>query len=257
MFGRLYKLFNVKPIFLASIAIALLGSTLSATATTSASFIVGRAVCGFACAGIVAGAFTMLRMCVPLRKRAMYAGIFGGVECLSTIGAPMLGGVLVEKLSALLRCLTWFVFKLRHVSTIRLALVLLDQSTAGIRNFWFARWIDISSQLCADVDSRCCIIPPGSPDDIYLDLQAKVERTRLDWNAAILSGYNKLVSRPDMGRQSLPLGLCTGNRSLLYLWCPARSVRSRTMAQTGRRNSASTTSQAQKCRCRGNIQLLL
>jgi MFS family permease len=46
MVGKLYRMFSVKWIFMISIAISLLGSVLSSAATTSAMFVLGRAVCG-------------------------------------------------------------------------------------------------------------------------------------------------------------------------------------------------------------------
>lgn len=46
MFGKLYRMFSVKWIFMISITISLLGSILSSAATTSAMFVLGRAVCG-------------------------------------------------------------------------------------------------------------------------------------------------------------------------------------------------------------------
>ncbi|KAK5163165.1 uncharacterized protein LTR77_010949 [Saxophila tyrrhenica] len=99
MFGRLYKMFSVKAIYLVSIMIFITGSLVCATAPSSTAFIVGRAICGLSCGGIVAGCFTLFRQALPLRKRAMYASIFSAVEGISDITGPMLGGVLVEKLS--------------------------------------------------------------------------------------------------------------------------------------------------------------
>lgn len=46
MFGKLYKMFSLKWIFLISIAISLFGSVLCSAAATSTMFVVGRAVCG-------------------------------------------------------------------------------------------------------------------------------------------------------------------------------------------------------------------
>lgn len=46
MFGKLYKMFSLKWIFLISIAISLLGSVLCSAANSSAMFVLGRAVCG-------------------------------------------------------------------------------------------------------------------------------------------------------------------------------------------------------------------
>lgn len=96
MFGKLYKLFSVKRVFLSSVAIFLVGSIICSSAPSSLSFIVGRAVSGFAASGIIAGCFTLIVQTLPLRKRPLYTSIAAAVEGLSVIAAPLLGGVLVQ-----------------------------------------------------------------------------------------------------------------------------------------------------------------
>ncbi|KAJ9157207.1 Major facilitator superfamily domain, general substrate transporter [Pleurostoma richardsiae] len=98
MFGKLYRVFPVKAVFLLSVVIFMLGSLLCAAAPSSAAFVAGRAVCGFANSGIIAGCFTLLVYCLPLRRRPLFAGILGSVEGGATIAAPILGGVIVESL---------------------------------------------------------------------------------------------------------------------------------------------------------------
>ncbi|KAK5125448.1 hypothetical protein LTR85_000557 [Meristemomyces frigidus] len=98
-FGKLYKLFSIKRIMLVSQGIFLLGSLLCATAVSSKMFVLGRALTGFAAASIVAGAFTLLTLTLPLRLRPVYTGMFGAIECVAVIAAPVLGGILTQKLS--------------------------------------------------------------------------------------------------------------------------------------------------------------
>jgi MFS family permease len=57
LYGRLYKLFNVKLIFLGAVFIFEVGSLISAVAPTSTAFIVGRAVAG---------------VCTPLRLALLW-----------------------------------------------------------------------------------------------------------------------------------------------------------------------------------------
>jgi MFS family permease len=52
VFGKLYKLYPVKRVFLVSMATFVVGSILSATAQTSEAFVFARAVCGLASAGV-------------------------------------------------------------------------------------------------------------------------------------------------------------------------------------------------------------
>lgn len=55
MFGKLYKIFSLKTVFMSSIAIFTLGSLVCATAASSAMFVLGRAIAGFATSGAIAG----------------------------------------------------------------------------------------------------------------------------------------------------------------------------------------------------------
>jgi MFS family permease len=99
MFGKLYKIFSVKRVFFISVVIFMAGSTLCAAATTSAMFVLGRAICGLANAGIMAGCFTLLVLFLPMRKRPLYTGVLGALFGLAGIASPILGGVIVDRLS--------------------------------------------------------------------------------------------------------------------------------------------------------------
>lgn len=99
VFGKTYTLFPLRPVFLASVAIFMCGSLLSATAPSSAVFVLSRAVCGLGQAGVIQGSFYMLTHIVPLRKRPRIAGALGGIEGVATIAAPSLGGIIVGNLS--------------------------------------------------------------------------------------------------------------------------------------------------------------
>lgn len=55
IYGQLYSLYSLKTIFLLSFLLFGIGNAISASATTSAVFIVGRAITGLGCAGIFSG----------------------------------------------------------------------------------------------------------------------------------------------------------------------------------------------------------
>lgn len=124
MFGKLYKMFSVKRIYLMSITVLLLGSVLCAAAPSSLAFIVGRAICGFAGAGNIAGCYTLIVQVLPLRKRPMFAGVAAAVEGISVICAPIVGGLLVENLSW--RWCFWINLPLGGVTWMVVALGLQD-----------------------------------------------------------------------------------------------------------------------------------
>ena len=124
MFGKLYRLFSVKKIFLISLVIFLVGSTLCAAAPSSSAFVVGRAVCGFSAAGIVSGCYALIMRTLPLRKRPLYASIAAAIEGTAVITSPILGGVLVEKLSW--RWCFWINLPLGGVTWLIVAIFLQD-----------------------------------------------------------------------------------------------------------------------------------
>ena len=98
-FGKVYTVFSLKPVFLGCVVLSTLGSLLCTVARTSRSFIVGRAVIGFANSGIGNGAITILSHVVPLRKRPMWFGIIAGVQTVFMVSAPLIGGALVDSVS--------------------------------------------------------------------------------------------------------------------------------------------------------------
>ena len=98
VFGKAYTLFSVKRVFLLANAISIAGSLLCGTATTSTMLVVGRAVAGLGSAGLLAGCFVIPVQSIPLRRRPMFFGGMGGIEGVSTLVAPLLGGALTQSL---------------------------------------------------------------------------------------------------------------------------------------------------------------
>lgn len=99
MFGRIYTLFPLRPAFMASIGVFMLGSLMGATAPSSMVFVVSRAVCGLGTAGVIQGCFYMLVHVVPLRKRPLVVGFLNGIEALANISSPSIGGLIVGSVS--------------------------------------------------------------------------------------------------------------------------------------------------------------
>ncbi|ROW15687.1 hypothetical protein VPNG_02154 [Cytospora leucostoma] len=99
MFGKIYKLFPLRPVFLTSVGVFMCGSLLSATAPSSPVFVISRAICGLGTAGAIQGCFYMLIHIVPMRKRPLLTGLLGALEGMASVAAPTLGGVIIEGLS--------------------------------------------------------------------------------------------------------------------------------------------------------------
>lgn len=99
LYGKLGDQFGHKLLFSAGIGIFILGSGLSALAQSMNFLIFGRFIQGFGAAGIVILSQAILADITTVRERAKYAGLFGMVFGVSSIGGPFLGGFLTETFS--------------------------------------------------------------------------------------------------------------------------------------------------------------
>ncbi|GME32115.1 MFS toxin efflux pump [Neofusicoccum parvum] len=96
MFGKLYAEFSVTRVFLAALGFFELGSIICGAAPNSTALIIGRAVAGVGCAGILSGTFIIVAERFPLHKRPIYTGIIGGMAGIAEIIAPTLGGAFTD-----------------------------------------------------------------------------------------------------------------------------------------------------------------
>ncbi|KAF2494568.1 MFS general substrate transporter [Lophium mytilinum] len=92
VFGKLYKVFDIKATFLASIVVFEVGSALCGAAPNSIAFILGRAIAGLGSGGVLSGVMVIIVYAVPLHKRPKYQGFFGAVFGISSVAGPLIGG---------------------------------------------------------------------------------------------------------------------------------------------------------------------
>ncbi|MFI0235745.1 MDR family MFS transporter [Streptomyces sp. NPDC016845] len=92
IWGKFGDLFGRKPMYLASIAVFLVGSVLCGAAQSMTELIAFRVVQGIGAGGIGAGAFALIGALVPPRERGKYQGMTASVMAIGTIGGPLLGG---------------------------------------------------------------------------------------------------------------------------------------------------------------------
>lgn len=82
IYGRVYAHFDVRNAYLVAFAFFELGSVICGAAPTSTALIVGRAIAGIGCAGILAGNLNIISLSAPLEKRPLYLGLVGSMYVL-------------------------------------------------------------------------------------------------------------------------------------------------------------------------------
>ncbi|KAF3084460.1 hypothetical protein TWF569_006965 [Orbilia oligospora] len=97
--GKAYKYFPLKTVFLACIIVFEIGSLICAVAQNSTTLIVGRAVTGLGAAGIGTGAYTIIAFIAEPAKRAMYTGFVGMSFGFASVLGPLLGGAFTDHVS--------------------------------------------------------------------------------------------------------------------------------------------------------------
>ena len=96
IYGSLYKLFNLKWIYIATLAIFEAGSVVCASAPSSAVFILGRAVAGAGAAGMFSGTLALGGDLIPLKRKPFYIALIADVNGVASSIAPVLGGLFTD-----------------------------------------------------------------------------------------------------------------------------------------------------------------
>ncbi|KAK3390528.1 major facilitator superfamily domain-containing protein [Podospora didyma] len=92
VYGRIYKFYDMKWVFLISMIVFEIGSAICGAAPNSTVFIIGRAIAGLASAGIFSGCMLIMIPMVPLHKRPAFQGLFGMVFGIASVMGPLIGG---------------------------------------------------------------------------------------------------------------------------------------------------------------------
>ncbi|KAJ5088779.1 major facilitator superfamily domain-containing protein [Penicillium angulare] len=99
LFGRIYKFYNMKRVFLTSVVGFEIGSVICGAAPTSGAFIAGRAIAGFASSGIFSGCMLIMISMVPLHKRPVFQGMFGATFGIASVLGPLVGGAFTSNVT--------------------------------------------------------------------------------------------------------------------------------------------------------------
>ncbi len=97
--GKIYKYYNLKWSFLASMLVFEAGSLLCAAAPTSTALVVGRALAGLGGAGLSVGGTSIVSLTVPPAKRPMMMGVIGATYAVAAVLGPLLGGAFTDNVS--------------------------------------------------------------------------------------------------------------------------------------------------------------
>lgn len=97
--GKAYKYYSLKWMYLMAIAIFELGSIVCAVAQNGETLIFGRALQGAGGAGMASGSFVMVAFTAPPKYQPAFFGTMGGTYAISAFVGPLLGGVFTESLT--------------------------------------------------------------------------------------------------------------------------------------------------------------
>jgi len=92
LYGKLSDIFGRKPLFIWAISIFIIGSALSAFATSMYNLAIYRAIQGLGAGGLFTLALAIIGDIVPPRERSKYQGYFIAVFGSSSVLGPVIGG---------------------------------------------------------------------------------------------------------------------------------------------------------------------
>jgi EmrB/QacA subfamily drug resistance transporter len=99
LYGKLSDIHGRRSIMLTAIAIFIVGSIACALAPSMTALVLARALQGLGGGGLIALAQTIIADAVSPRERGRYQGYISAVFACSSVGGPVLGGLLTEHLS--------------------------------------------------------------------------------------------------------------------------------------------------------------
>ncbi|KAL2819170.1 major facilitator superfamily domain-containing protein [Aspergillus granulosus] len=99
LFGKLLTRYSIRWIYSFAMFLFLVGSAVCGSAPSSHALIIGRAIAGVGCAGILVAAISLVAFLVPPAKRPVVLGLISASRGLATTFGPLIGGALTENVS--------------------------------------------------------------------------------------------------------------------------------------------------------------
>ena len=147
VWGRLSDLYGRRPLYLAGVAIFLLGSALSGASQSLTQLIIFRAIQGLGAGGLIPLSMTINGDIYTARERARIQGLFSGVWGLASILGPLAGGFITDHLSWRWVFYINLPFGLAAAIVVGLALVEPKRDTRPVIDYLGATWLTISITL--------------------------------------------------------------------------------------------------------------
>jgi MFS family permease len=97
-YGKFYKDYPAKWVFLISIGLFELGSLLCGVSPSSKVLILGRAIAGGGACGIISGVLILIARSVPLTERPLYTAGVSSIRIIAGVGGPLFGGALTDSI---------------------------------------------------------------------------------------------------------------------------------------------------------------
>uniref|UniRef100_A0A8H7N8L5 Major facilitator superfamily (MFS) profile domain-containing protein n=1 Tax=Bionectria ochroleuca TaxID=29856 RepID=A0A8H7N8L5_BIOOC len=98
--GKIYTYFSIKVwTLLVFVLIFEIGSAICGAAQSSPMLIIGRAIAGLGCSGLMNGCLTLIFGAITPEKRTLYTSIAMGVGQIGIVFGPFLGGIFTEHAS--------------------------------------------------------------------------------------------------------------------------------------------------------------
>ncbi|KAG6366821.1 hypothetical protein INS49_001002 [Diaporthe citri] len=213
LYGRLYTRYPIKYNYSVAMLFFLVGSALCGAAPNSPALIVGRALAGIGCSGLLVGTFSLVPYIAHPTKQPLFMGLIGGTMGIGYATGPLIGGAFTEHVTW-----RWNFYLNLPVGAFSYAIFLLFVRTPKRHSDKFTSWKDFLETF--DLLGLLAL----APSIVCLLLALQWGGTVYAWNSGRVIAL--LVLFALLGIAFIGLELWQGDKSML----PARVFAQRSVA---------------------------